>query len=65
MWKVKQESHDLVGEVVVTVGEEEQFGAGLSEACHDSGEARISLYKFFHVFDCPRFQITLRANIFI
>lgn len=45
MWKVKQMRHDLVGKVVVAVGQQKHFGARLS----DSGQYNRQTHVLLHV----------------
>lgn len=44
MWKVKQMRHDLVGKVVVAVGQQKHFGARLPNSGQYNRQTHVLLY---------------------
>lgn len=60
--KVKQIRHDFVGELVVTVGEQENLRARLANSVENKRQARIFLHIKVEVFDRLGLQFAMNVN---
>lgn len=62
VWQVEQVRHDLVGELVVAVGEEKDVGARLADPVQHQRQARVLLHVEVEILDGLRLQLAVDVN---